>query len=161
MLARSILPFALLLIPIAPAILTTSAAQSARLPRFLYTAARTYEPIAWLKGNDRFSSGASIFLSDGDAQRPLIPEFAVTADPAVSFDGQRMLFAAKPHANDVWQIWELSLEEAKTHRITQGKGDCIRPLYLPADRIVYARKVEGHFVIETSDLSGENTLSLT
>jgi hypothetical protein len=160
-LARSILPFALLLIPVVPAIPTTRPAERAPVSKFLYTAAKTYDPIAWLKGNDRFSSGATIFLSDGNAQRPLVAEFAATADPTVSPDGQKVLFAAKPQANDAWQIWELGLDEGKPRRVTQGKDDCIRPLYLSADRIVYARKTNGRFVMESADISGEKTLSLT
>ena len=163
MLARSILPFALLLISFAPAIPTASPAQpgSGHLSKFLYTAAKAYDPIAWLKGNDRFSSGATILLSEGNSRRQLVPEFAATADPAVSSDAQRVLFAARPQATDSWQIWELSLDEGKPRRVTQGKDDCIRPLYLPGDRIVYARKTNGRFVIESADMWGEKILPLT
>lgn len=161
MLPHSILALSLLLISVAPAIPTTSSAESQPALRLLYTAAKTYDPLAWLKGNDRFSSDATIFVSEGRAQRPLVPEFAETADPSVSFDGQRVLFAAKPHVNDPWQIWEMSFEEGKPRRITQGKDDCIRPFYLPGDRIVYGRRVDGRFVIETAELSGEKILPLT
>ncbi len=161
MLPRSILSLTVLLTSVAPAVPTTRAEPPAPTPTILYTAAKTYDPTAWLKGSDRFSSGATILLSDRNSQRSLVPEFSATADPAVSFDGQRVLLAAKPQANDAWQVWELNLEEGKLHRVTRAIEDCIRPFYLPGDRIVYARKIDGRFVIETSDLSGDNTLPLT
>jgi hypothetical protein len=31
-------------------------------PAFLFTVAKRYEPLAWERGADRFSSGANIFL---------------------------------------------------------------------------------------------------
>lgn len=161
MLPHAISILTLLLISVAPAIPTTSAAESQLGVRILYTAAKTYDPLAWLKGTDRFSSDAKIFVSEGTTQRRLAPAFAETADPNVSFDGQRVLFAAKPQPIDSWQIWEVGLEEGNPRRVTQGTEDCIRPLYLPGDRIVYARKVDGRFVIETSDMSGASMLPLT
>ena len=46
-------------------------------------------------------------------------------------------------------------------RITSGDEDCIRPFYLPEDRVVYARKTAGRFVIETVSLAGGKPLPLT
>ena len=40
---------------------------------------------------------------------PLASGFAATADATVSFDGQRVVFAARPKATDPWQIWEMAL----------------------------------------------------
>ncbi len=160
MLPISILSLAMLLTSSTPATTANVAAGDPGL-RLLYTAAKTYEPLAWLQGKDRFSSDATIFLIDGNNQRPLIPEFTSTADPEISFDGQRVLFAAKPNASDNWQIWESSLEDGKPRRISQGKEDCVHPLYLPANRIVYARKVDGHFLVESSDILGQKILPLT
>lgn len=137
------------------------AVSAANATPFLYTLAKNYDPLAWMHGGARFGADTTIFVRDGSAQHPLAPGFASTADPAVSFDGQRILFAGKAHSGDAWQIWEISLPERKPRRITQAKEDCIRPFYLPADRIVYARKIAGRFVIETSDLSGGKVLPLT
>lgn len=161
MLPRAILILSVYLLSVASTMPTTSAAESQPELKILCTAVKTYDPLAWLMGNDRFSSDAKIFVSEGGAQRPLVLEFAETADPAVSFDGKSVLFAAKPHANDSWQIWEIGLEEGNPRRVTQGKEDCIRPLYLPGARIVYARRVDGRFMIETSDMSGASMLPLT
>jgi len=127
---------------------------------FLYTAARSYEPLAWLHAAERFPSGAAIFLNSEAGRRALVPGFAASADPSVSFDGQKVLFAGKAHASDPWQIWEIDIAGGDPRRMTSVPEDCIRPFYLPDDRIVYARKRGGRFVIETKEL-GSKTLDLT
>jgi Hydrazine synthase alpha subunit middle domain len=128
---------------------------------FLYTASKNYEPLAWMHGAERFSSGATVFVLDVHGQHALVADFAASADPAVSFDGQRLLFAGKQSAQDSWQVWEIALAGGKPLRITSCPEDCIRPLYLPEDRIVYARKVGGHFLVESAPLSGGKPLPLT
>jgi hypothetical protein len=130
-------------------------------PSFLYTAARHYEPLAWMQGADRFGSGATIFVHDAQGKRALVPSFVASADAAVSFDGQRVLFAGKVKAEDRWQIWEILLAGGEPRRITSRDEDCIRPLYLPEDRVVYARRTAGRFVIEAVDLAGGKPLPLT
>ncbi len=134
-------------------------------PAFLFTVAKRYEPLAWVRGADRFSSGANIFLQGANGRRPLLPGFAASADPAVSFDGKSVLFAGKLKADDHWQIWEVALD-ATTHsaaprRVTSCAGDCVRPFYLPEDRVVYAKKSAGRFVIEAADRASGKTLQLT
>jgi hypothetical protein len=128
---------------------------------FLYTAARHYEPLAWIHGEDRFSSSATIFVRDALGHHPLVSGFAASADPAVSFDGLRVLFAGKSKADDPWQIWEMPLAGGAPRRITTGSEDCVRPLYLPEDRVVYACKTAGRFVIEAVNLTGRKPLPLT
>ncbi len=130
-------------------------------PSFLYTAAKHYEPLAWMHGADRFPSGATIFERDAQGKHPLVPNFVMSADSAVSFDGQRALFAGKRKPEDPWQIWEMALAGGEPHRITAGNEDCVRPFYLPEDRIVYARKIAGRFVIETVGLAGGKPSALT
>lgn len=130
-------------------------------PQILYTSAKAYDPLAWMHGADRFPSGATILVRDANGSHPLVPQFAATADPAVSFDGERVLLAGKQNVQDAWQIWEISLADGKPRRVSTGSEDCIRPLYLPEDRIVYARKVAGRFVIEAASLSGGKPLPLT
>ena len=128
---------------------------------FLYTASKNYEPSAWMRGAERFSSGATVFVRDVQGQHALVADFAASADPAVSFDGQRVLFAGKQKAHDSWQVWEIALAGGRPRRITAGPEDCIRPLYLPEDRIVYGRKVGGRFVVESAPLSGGKPMPLT
>ena len=160
MLSRSILACALLAIALEPVKPLPSAAFG-DLPPLLYTVASSYDPLAWMHGADRFHSGATLILRDENRERPLVPDFAASADPSVSFDGQRVLFAGKVHPQDHWQIWELVLDSGVVRPVTSAADDCIRPFYLPDDRLVYARKVQGRFAIERLDLTGKNPLLLT
>lgn len=127
---------------------------------FLYTVAKHYEPLAWMKGADRFASGAIIFVNDTVGRHPLVPSFAASADPAVSFDGERVLFAGKQKASEPWQVWEMPLG-GEPRRVTSGPEDCIRPFYLPGNHLVYARRTAGRFEIEAMDLAGGKPLPLT
>jgi hypothetical protein len=114
-----------------------------------------------MHGSDRFPSGATIFLRDAKGQHALVPGFAASADSAVSFDGQRVLFSGKLTAEDPWQIWEIALAGGEPRRVISTPDDCIRPLYLPGDRVVYARRTAGRFAIEAVDLAGGRPLTLT
>jgi hypothetical protein len=114
-----------------------------------------------LHGGERFPSGAQIFVSSDEGRRPLLSDFAASADASVSFDGQKILFAGKAHENDPWQIWELDLPAAAPRAITSFREDCVRPFYLPENRVVYARKIDGRFVIETKELASNKTLDLS
>jgi hypothetical protein len=134
-------------------------------PAFLFTVAKLYQPLAWVRGADRFSSGANIFFQGANGRRPLIPRFAASADPTVSFDGKSVLFAGKQKAEDHWQIWEVALDVttpgAAPRRVTKCADDCVRPFYLPEDRVVYARKSAGRFGIEAADRASGKILQLT
>ena len=61
----------------------------------IVTAAPAYEPLAELRGRERFPQGAQLLVvRDGKAE-PLVPGFAATADADVSFDGKSVLFAGE------------------------------------------------------------------
>ncbi len=137
------------------------ASPGAETPSFLYTLTKHYDPLAWMHGEDRFSSSATIFVHDAKGNHPLLPGFAASADSSVSFDGQSVLFAGKLKVADPWQIWEVSLAGGEPHRITSGSEDCVRPFYLPEHRMVYARRTAGRFMVETVDLAGGKPLPLT
>lgn len=126
----------------------------------LYTLAREYSPMAWIRGAERFPRGATIFIKDGKGQRPLVAGFVATADAGVSFDGKNVLFAGKQRQLDHWQIWEASVPAGKLRQITQCDDDCVRPLCVPPDRFVYAHKVAGKFVLEIAYLSVSNEKAL-
>lgn len=158
---RSILICALSLVAIGLTRPTVEASPGAETPSFLYTSTPRYDPLAWMHSADRFPSGATIFVRDGTGQHALVPTFAASADPSVSFDGKRVLFAGKYKSEDPWQIWEISASGGDPHRITSGPEDCVRPFYLPEDRVVYARKAAGRYVIEALDSSGGKPLALT
>ena len=161
MLLRCLTAFSLLVFATGPAHLQSQPAAANADPSFIYTVAKAYEPLAWMRGEERFRNGAALFIKDARGERPLLRDFVSSADPVISFDGQRVLFAGKAHAADAWQIWEVSLQGGPARQITTGVEDCIRAFYLPDDRVVYTRNLHGRFVIEALDLSGGKPLALT
>ncbi len=127
----------------------------------VYTSAAAYDREAWVRGGERFPAGAQIMIQDTKSPRQLVPGFAASADPVVSFDGTKILFAAKRELKDSWQVWEVGIGGGEAKRITKCERDCIRPFYLPANQVVYARRVNGQFVLETAPLDGGAGLQLT
>jgi len=161
MFSRSILACLFLLAVTGRARPANQARPSDDSPPFLFTAAKSYEPLAWMRGADRFGSGAAIFIHDANGQRAFVPDFAQSADPALSFDGKHVFFAGRAYAGDPWQIWEAAADGSGAKPVTTGSEDCIRPFYLPENRVLYARKISGRFVIEAADLASGKTLTLT
>ncbi|MBZ5577264.1 MAG: hypothetical protein LAP40_11950 [Acidobacteriia bacterium] len=106
---------------------------------YVFTETTRYEPKAWLEGRDRFPSGATLKLVLGETRRALAPGFSASADAAVSDDGSRVLFAGKQTPSDHWQVWEIDIRGGPARPITHCDADCIRPLYLPTNEIVYTR----------------------
>jgi hypothetical protein len=127
----------------------------------VYTSAPLYDAEAWLRGGERFPSGAQLMITSEATSRLLVSSFAATADANVSFDGKRVLFAGKRTAKDHWQIWEVSAAGGDPKRITSCASDCVRPFYLPGERIVYAHKRDGRFALQAASLDGEAPVQLT
>ena len=116
----------------------------------IVTAVPAYQPLAALRGGERFPKGAQLLLiHEGNAQ-PLVSGFAATADANVSFDAKTVLFAGKQAASDPWQIWELTLGDHSLRKLIGGKGDAIRPFYLPAGQLVYALRTSNGFQLEAA-----------
>ncbi len=141
-------------------VVAVSAGQPEAAP-LLYTAAPKYNAAAWLRGGERFPLGAAVMVRDGKGVRPLAPGFAATADPNVSFDGKSLLFAGKKKSSDPWQIWEVALAGGDPRLIVTGAEDVVRPMYLPENRLVYARKQNGRFAMEAASLRSGAPLRLT
>jgi hypothetical protein len=120
----------------------------------IVTAAPVYEPLAALRGQERFPKGAQLMLVHAGNAEPLVIGFAATADANVGFDGKTVLFAGKQASGDPWQIWELTLADHSLRKLIAGEGDAIRPLYLPAGRIVYARRTPQGFQLEAAGKDG-------
>ena len=116
----------------------------------ILTAAPVYQPLAALQGGERFPEGAQLLLLHAGKAEPLVSGFAASADSNISFDGSRVLFAGKQKAEDPWQIWEITLADRSLRRLIAGESDVIRPLYLPAGRLVYARKTAQGFRVEAA-----------
>jgi Hydrazine synthase alpha subunit middle domain len=124
----------------------------------IVTAAPVYEPLAALRGGERFPKGAQLLMiHDGNAE-PLVADFASSADASVSFDGGSVLFAAKKAAGDPWQIWELTLADHKVRQVVSSSSDAIRPLYLPGWRVVYALRTPQGFQLQSTRLMESKAL---
>ncbi len=74
-------------------------------------------------------AGLVLFAGPGQLGRPLVPGFHSSADPDISFDGKRILFAGKRSAQDRWAIYEITLSSGEIRRITDRPGDCRSPGY--------------------------------
>ena len=116
----------------------------------LVTAAPVYQPLAALKGGERFPQGAQIMCIDGGVAAPLVPGFAASADANVSWDATTVLFSARPSPADHWQIWELNLATHATRQLVASNVDLIRPMYLPAGQLVYAARQPQGYRIEVA-----------
>jgi Hydrazine synthase alpha subunit middle domain len=155
---RAILLFLIVLFCLVKVIVSTAEKRSLAL---LYTQAEQYDGNAWMHGGERFSKSATIYQRDASGTRPLISGFASTADPNISFDGESVIFAGKKLPGDPWQIWEIGLAPgSQLRRIVSASDDLLRPMYLPGDRVVYARKINGHYTIEVSSIDGAHTQRL-
>lgn len=107
--------------------------------------------------SDRYVDGCQIVRTNvSDPTNPgevLTPEFVAACDPAISFDGQSMLFAGKKSANDRWQIWRMDLNGGVKTQITKSRFNCYSPLYVgalfhlndqqPTDQFVYCSDEPG------------------
>ena len=141
--------------------LALASAAALHAPAHLYTATPQFVPGAWACGQERFPKGARIRVVAAETSRELAPGFFASADPEVSFDGQRVLFAAKPRRDDPWQIWEAPVNAGEPRKIAAWPEDSIRPLYLPGDKIVYARKTPQGYQLEVMPLAGGQPLRIT
>jgi Hydrazine synthase alpha subunit middle domain len=130
-------------------------------PALIYTVTPTYDALAWLQGGERFPQGSKLMLHSGQSSRAFVPDFFASADANISFDGTHVLFAGKKTTADHWQIWEMALPKRELKQITSCSEDCVRPFYLPNERIVYAAKIDSRFQLEGVPLDGSKPLQFT
>jgi hypothetical protein len=77
-----------------------------------------------------YGEGGRLVIVDPDgSKRRLAESFHSVCDPAVSFDGKRLLMAGKKSAHDNWNVYEVGVDGSGLRQITQGLGDCRRPAY--------------------------------
>jgi hypothetical protein len=78
---------------------------------------------------------------------PISPDGVVTpvtnftganvCDPAVSFDGKKILFSMRPSGGGSHNIYEIDADGTGLRQVTGGGGDDFDPLYLPDGRIAF------------------------
>jgi hypothetical protein len=128
----------------------SDAPRSAKIDaEIIVTAAPVYEPLAALRGKERFPKGAELLLVHDGKAEPLVAGFAASADANVSYDGKTVLFAGKKDAGDPWQIWELTLADRSVRKVVATATDAERPFYLPGWRMVYALRTPKGFQLES------------
>jgi hypothetical protein len=127
----------------------------------IFTAAPFYDSLAALHGGERFPRGAQLMVLRAGQAEPLVPELAASADASISFDGKSVVFAGKKQPRDPWQIWSVSADGGAPQLLISADTDLIRPLWMPADRLVYARRTPDGFVLETAALDGSASQKLT
>lgn len=90
---------------------------------------------------------------------------AVISDPAVSFDGKKILFSMRPPGGTQRNIWEIGADGTGLRQVTSGGGNDFDPLYLPDDRILFTSTRAGEMdeynhaesaTLYTCDLNGGN-----
>ena len=134
--------------------LFAAVADHSAVPDYAFVAAPRYDGAAWRSGQERFPVGAAVMLVTAQGSRKLAADFYASTDPAVSFDGLRILFAGKRTAAGPWQIWETAIAGGAARQLTTADSDCIRPLYLPGGRVVYTRVFAKGSEIQVIPLSG-------
>ncbi len=123
-------------------------------PFLMFSRTPSYSDQVWIQGGERFPQGGSIIVKNGNESHLLVPGFAAAVDPNLNFDGTSVLFAGKEKPTAPWQVYEVAVSGGKPRRVTSGEEDCVRPMYLPDGRLVYARKTAGRFVLEAAPLDG-------
>jgi hypothetical protein len=119
-----------------------------------------------------FGEGGHLMrLARGGSLRPLTPQFASAADPAVSFDGRRILFAGKKSATDRWNIYEMTSDGSNLRQITHDLGDCRSPIYQspifylddrgPMPQIAFVSWASGSAAIYSARMDGSGVRRLT
>ncbi|MGA2169060.1 MAG: hypothetical protein ABSG62_12685 [Terracidiphilus sp.] len=117
----------------------------------IVTAAPAYEPLAALRGGERFPKGAQLLLVHAGKAEPLVAGFAASSDANISFDGKTVLFAGKQTASDSWQIWELTLADRSVRKVIAYATDAVRPFHLPDGRMVWAQRTLRGFELESAE----------
>ena len=129
----------------------TPNAEPITAPDFIVTAAPAYQPLAEMRGQERFPQGAQLLLVHAGKAEPLVAGFAASADADVSFDAQTVLFAGKRSAGDPWQIWEVTLKDRSVRKVIATATDAERPLYLPGGRMVWAQRTAAGFQLQSAE----------
>jgi hypothetical protein len=59
-----------------------------------------------------------------------VESFHAAADPDISFDGRRLLFAGRRTSRDSWAVWEMDLHGENPRQVVEFTGNAYSPRYL-------------------------------
>ncbi len=99
-------------------------------------------PAGGLLREDPGEGGRLVLVPPGGRPRILTAGFASAADPEVSFDGKRILFAGKKSASDSWCLFEMLADGSGVHPVTCGPGSARHGIYLPPMHTLTATSTE-------------------
>jgi len=102
----------------------------------------------------------------GEQINVLSKDFLSACSPKISYDGNFMLFSAQKEQNDIWQIWEMNLENLKVRQVTSSTENCIDPDYLPGERLVFSKfttndNMNASHSLYTGNLDGSDVRQIT
>lgn len=109
----------------------------------------------------RVQEQAQIVLIEKTNQKVLTSGFYSACSPDISYDGKLILFAGQMKKGDPWRIWELKLSTLKVRAVTPEGGNCIDPVYIPGNRIVFSKIIEkdslkAGYSVHTCNLNGSD-----
>ncbi|HZO99502.1 MAG TPA: hypothetical protein VFD30_04340 [Terriglobia bacterium] len=117
---------------------------------------------------ERFPQGSRLVrLTSGTKPSQVVnltPDFFAAADPQVSFEGSKVLFAAQKDARSRWQVWEMKTDGSDKRQITNCADDCLRPAFLPRGEIVYTeitKRGDGSSRVVVSNEDGSDPRVIT
>jgi len=127
-------------------------------------------PRALLRGDYGRGGRLALLLPDGNV-RVLSKGFESAADPEVSFDGKRILFAARKTASDHWNIYEMGADGSGPRQVTRNLGDCRNPVYQsalfylndphPIYQVTFVSAMAGELNLYSVRLDGSESRRLT
>jgi hypothetical protein len=106
-------------------------------------AERSFAPGSGLLSADWGPGARLVLVRDGKLQRVLTKDFASAADPEVSFDGKRILFAGQKKAGDRWAIYEMNVDGTGLRQVVAASDDLRQPVYLPTVYVIIADPTKG------------------
>ncbi len=177
MLNRSVSRFAPLLalvtLGIALSLALTSCHNSA--PADLIQQASSTDALVFIKADAEETLNRTWANSNLYKLSPIAPDGVLTpitnfvgasiSDPAVSFDGTKILFAMRPPGGTWKNIYEINADGTGLRQVTSGGGHDFDPLYLPDGNIMFTSSRDGemdeynHSMAEhlyTCDMNGGN-----
>lgn len=89
----------------------------------------TQVPGAAQRGESPAQRGRIVRREPSGALRVLTPAFHSAADPEISWDGRRILFAGRRTAGSHWQIFEMRADGTGLRQVVRVPWDCRQPIY--------------------------------